>query len=896
MPRAVVQPVDVTEVRRVLAFARRHSLPVTFRAAGTSLSGQAVTDGLLVELARHWKGITVEDGGSRVRVEPGVVGGRVNAVLRRHGRRMGPDPASVDTCMMGGILANNASGMCCGVHDNAYHTLASLTCVLADGTVLDTGAGDAAETLADARPEVATGLAGLRRRILADDALTARIRDKYRRKNTTGYSLNAFLDHAAPHRILERLLIGSEGTLAFIAEAVLHTLPHEPLRRTALLLFPDVHRACGAVTALADGGATAVELLDRASLRAVEDQDGAPPQLGDLPPRAAALLIEYRCADAAALDDARRASRRVTAAFDLLAPAGFTEEPAEQAALWRLRKGLYPSIGAARRRGTAVIIEDVCFRRRHLADAVLDLQALCADHGYPEAILFGHAKDGNLHFVLTQSFDDAAEVRRYERFMAALSELVVERYDGALKGEHGTGRNVAPFVESEWGGAALAVMRELKSLLDPDGILNPGVLLNDDPRCHVSDLKTLPVVEEEVDRCIECGFCEPLCPSRRLTTTPRQRIVVRREMARLRAAGDEAGVRQLERDAAYAVVDTCAADGLCATACPVGIDTGALVKRLRSARHGGAARRRAAWLARHLGAAEGGLRWTLRLAHAARHVVGDRGLTALTSLTRRLAPAPLPQWSAGIPRPAPARLPATRREAAEAVYLPSCLSRVMGRPRDGAPPLAEVVVELGRRAGAEVWLPADCRGTCCGMPFASKGYGEAARQARQRLEERLLEWSDGGRLPVIVDAASCVHHLRTTQGTVPVVDAVEWIHDTLLPRLDPTPVAESVVLHPTCATRRMGLEETLRAVAGRCAETAVVPSSLDCCATAGDRGLLHPELSASALAAETAEIRDGRYAAGYSTNLTCEIGLTAHTGLPFRSVLYLVERATRPRR
>ncbi len=164
--------------------------------------------------------------------------------------------------------------------------------------------------------------------------------------------------------------------------------------------------------------------------------------------------------------------------------------------------------------------------------------------------------------------------------------LVVNRYDGALKAEHGTGRNIAPFVETEWGPDAYAVMRELKRLADPDGILNPGVIITDDPHAHLAHLKSLPAVDPAVDTCIECGYCESKCPSRDLTLTPRQRIVVRRHMERL--SGEPAGAASLaaiEADFDYEALDTCAADGLCATACPVGIDTGQLTKHLRTARH-----------------------------------------------------------------------------------------------------------------------------------------------------------------------------------------------------------------------------------------------------------------------------------------------------------------------
>ncbi|MDX1389470.1 MAG: FAD-binding oxidoreductase, partial [Acidobacteriota bacterium] len=260
VPKAVVRPRTIDEIRRLFRLSREHRLPLVFRAAGSSLSGQAITDGILLDISRDWKKIEVLDGGRRVRVQPGVIGGMVNRHLVRHGTKIGPDPASINTCMMGGILANNSSGMCCGVVDNAYHTLESITFVLADGTVVDSSRSDADDRLRAGSPALTKGLLEIAERIRTDDALIERIRSKYRRKNTTGYSINAFTDFSRPVDILSHLMIGSEGTLGFIAEAVLRTIPDDPVKYTGLLFFEDVPRACAAIAPLKDSGARALEL------------------------------------------------------------------------------------------------------------------------------------------------------------------------------------------------------------------------------------------------------------------------------------------------------------------------------------------------------------------------------------------------------------------------------------------------------------------------------------------------------------------------------------------------------------------------------------------------------------------------------------------------------------
>lgn len=905
VPRAVVFPAAVEEVRGLFALSRRLKVPMTFRAAGTSLSGQAVTDGLLVEVARHWRRLEVLEGGAQVRVQPGMIGAHVNQALRQVGAKLGPDPASLATCTVGGILANNSSGMCCGVAHNAYHTLASLTFVLPSGTVIDTAAPGADAALWAAEPALAQGLLDLKGELVANAPLADRIRAKYRMKNTTGYSLNAFLDFQRPVEILRHLLVGSEGTLGFIAEAVLHTVPDLPVKVTGLLFFPDLHAACAAILPLRDAGAAALELLDRASLRAVEAQPGVPGSLRSLPPGAAALLVEFQGADPSARGGLEATALAATTGLRLLEPARFTHDAGEQAALWKVRSGTFPSVGAVRRRGTTVIIEDVAFPVERLADAAQDLTALFAKHGYTDAILFGHAKDGNLHFVLSQSFGEAEAVARYARFMDDVVALVVGKYDGALKAEHGTGRNMAPFVETEWGPEATAIMARLKALVDPDHLLNPGVILNADPRAHLKDLKPLPTVEEEVDRCIECGFCEPKCPSRELTLTPRQRIVVRRELARLEAAGARgSAVAALRAAFPYAAVDTCAADGMCATACPVSIDTGQLIKRLRRAGHGPRAQALALALARRFGAVERAARTALRLGTGLRRLGGDRAVAALARPLRALG---LPAaWGPEMPGAAPPP-PRTSPEGAQAIYLPACLTRTLGAApgTEGEPGLAETLVTLGARAGVPLHIPEDSAGTCCGVPFASKGYDEAHRWILNETFRKLWRWSGEGRLLIVMDTSPCTQGLLGARANLDpenqarfdrlrILDAITFAHEVLLPRLKVTRPLGPVVLHPVCSAVKLGLQAPLEALARACATEVVVPRDAGCCGFAGDRGFSHPELTASATGAEAAEVRGRAFVAHLSSSRTCELGLMRATGRPYRSFLHALEAATRP--
>lgn len=912
IPRAVVQPLNTDEVRELFRFSHEHGVPLVFRAGGTSLSGQSITDGVLVDISRYWRLVRVEENGKAIRVQPGVVGQKANETLRLYRAKIGPDPASINSCQLGGILSNNASGMCCGVAQNAYHTLRSLTFLLPSGTELDTAEADADARFREMEPELYHGLLSLKETIESNPTVAARIRRKYLTKNTTGYGLNAFIDFERPIDIFSHLLIGSEGTLAFVAEAVLDTVPDQPYKYTGLLLFENLHAACAAIPPLKQAGAAALELMDRASMRSVEDKPGVSPVLRSLPPEAAGLLVEFQCANEAERTEAESLADAAVASFSLLHPAIFTRDPAIQAQLWKIRKGMFPSVGAVRASGTTAIIEDVVFPVERLADAAVDLRVLLDRHGYTNAILFGHAKDGNLHFVITQGFSHAAEIRRYREFIEDLVTMVVQKYDGALKAEHGTGRNMAPFVETEWGTEAYRVMHELKALADPYGLLNPGVILNADPEAHITNLKGLPIVEPEVDKCIECGACEQKCPSRDLTLTPRQRIVVRREMQRLKDSGLEPErYEALDRDFPYMVLDTCAVDGLCASECPVNIDTGTLTKRFRQLRHTNIANTLALTIARNLKLTEFGARISLGVGHGVERLFGLRTMVAITTtlnnVTRALLDEPFWQWSKEMPRPRRGALPATPRQGAKAVYFPACISRIMGAlPGESEDTTTmQALLNIAERANVPLFVPSDIAGNCCGVPFSSKGFEAGHRAALNHTIENFSRWSEDGAIPILVDTSPCTYGLKTARpyltaanqvkfDRLTIVDSVQFASEQILPRLPIQRRVHSVTLHPVCSVTKMGIASQFVKIAEACSEEVVVPQSAGCCAFAGDRGFLFPELTASATNGEAADLEEKACDGYYSSSRTCEIGMTRATGKIYRSYLHLLDHVSRP--
>jgi len=879
LPRAVVMARDARDVSKLLAYGRANGVPVVFRAGGTSLNGQGQGDGILVDVRRHFGGVAVEEGGALARVKPGTVLGHANRVLAPHGRKLGPDPASTDIATVGGVIANNSGGMRCGTTRDSYSTVRSLTFVLPSGTTIDTAEAGAADRFAAEEPELAAGLAAIRDEIRADTELADRIRRKFAIKNTTGYRLCAFLDADEPLEIFRRLLIGSEGTLGFVAEAVFETVPLPARTTTAWVHFPGIDAAIAPVRELVESGAGAVELMVAPALiTAAWNMVGAPEEWKELPPESAVLLVEYGGEDEAALDAQVEKAREILGGHETIRPIGFTREAEEIELAWRVREGLHGLVGRLRLPGTALIVEDVCVPPERIAEGARDLQALLGEHGFLPGVA-GHASAGNLHFMLTPDFGKQEDLERYESFMEKLVELVVDKYDGSLKAEHGTGINMAPYVEREWGAKATELMWRVKRLADPDGVLAPGVVLNRDAGAHLRDLKTMPEVEEQsASACVECGFCEPVCPSRDLTTTPRQRIVLRREIARqpegspLRAA--------LEAEYAYDGLDTCAADGSCRLACPLGIDTGKLVKELRQAGHSPRAEALAL---------RGAERWD-RVEGASRAAIRAAG--PLARRTKR---------AAALPAAATPQLPPTTREDAAAVYLPSCTNRIFGGRRS----LAEALVEVSRRAGAPVWIPDDLAGSCCGLPWGSKGFAAAQRRKANELVERLWRWSEQGELSVVIDAASCTHAIAEPGDGVldeanaerlaalTILDSVAWAHDRLLPELEIRRKVGSATVHPTCATRQLGLAPRLRRLAGALAEDVYVAPSSTCCGFAGDRGFSHPELTEAATAPQVAELAGRRFDAHLSSNRTCEIGLSRATGESYESFVFLLEELSR---
>jgi len=980
IPKVVIRSDGEAEISKIVCVCSKYKLPYTFRAAGTSLSGQSCTDSVLIVAGKHWEQYELADDKQSIRLQPGIVGGRVNQILKPYGRVFPPDPASIGSAMVGGIVVNNASGMNCGVHANSDRMMLSARVILTDGTVLDTGSEVSRQEFRKSHPAFLDKIERLRDRVRADKELAERISRKYAIKNVTGLNLRPLVAYDDPFDIIAHSMVGSEGTLAFLSEVTMKTLKDYPFKASAMVYFLTMKESCEAVVAMKKMQAgeedleysaenlvvKSAEMLDYKSLSSVDDpvylqykQDVDAGKIAGVEPgdyhNLTAILTETKGITHEQLLEKIERIKECLSQFQLYIPADFTEDPAVYGKYWSIRSGIFPSVGGTRPVGTSCLIEDVAFPIESLPEATVKLQKLIADHGYDDACIYGHAFEGNYHFILNQSFADEHEVARYAEMMRDVARLVVEDYDGSLKAEHGTGCNMAPFVKYEWGDKAYEVMKELKQIFDPDGLLNQGVIFNDDPDCFIKCLKPLPVLDfdfssvpdgghylmdsslstaketvEQVKRankCIECGFCEVNCMSCGLTLSSRMRIAVQREIRYLTATGaDPERLATLKKQYKYYGDQTCATDGLCATSCPMKINTGELTHLIRQMdmNNSKMGYRLGEFAANHMAGIKSGLRVVLDVAHLAHVTLGPTMMSAIARGMNRMG---LPLWTTAMPKkhrqpkksdltqfiierslppsPSQKRGPESpspsgegRGKASKVVYFPSCINQTMGQSKHGGKlhDLVDEVIQLMAKAGYEVIFPEGMERMCCGQIWESKGMLDIADRKSAELEAALWKASEEGKYPVLCAQSPCLHRMRKVMHKMKLYEPAEFIMKYLVPRLDFHPIDRPIALHITCSTRQMGVADDLINLAKMCSTRVFLPEGVGCCGFAGDRGFTFPELNRYGLRKLRPQIEANKIEVGYSNSRTCEIGLETNTGIPYMSIVYLVNECTTPKK
>ena len=965
IPKVVIRSDGEEEISKIVKTCQKYKMPYTFRAAGTSLSGQSCTDSVLIVAGKHWEKYELGPNQDTIKLQPGIVGGRVNEILKPFGRVFPPDPASIGSAMVGGIVINNASGMNCGVHANSDRMLVSARIILTDGTILDTGDKESREQFARSHPEFLRKIEALRDKVRANEALASRICNKYSIKNVTGLNLRPLIAYDDPFDIIAHSMVGSEGTLAFLSEVTMKTLHDYPYKASAMVYFLSMKESCEAVVAMKKMKAgeedmaysaenlvvKSAEMLDYKSLSSVNDpvflqykkdvdagkiEGVLPGDYHDL----TAILTETKGITHEQLLEKIGKIKSCLEQFRLYIPAEFTEDPKVYGKYWAIRSGIFPSVGGTRPLGTSCLIEDVAFPIESLPEATVKLQKMIADHGYDDACIYGHAFEGNYHFILNQSFADEHEVARYAEMMRDVARLVVEEYDGSLKAEHGTGRNMAPFVRYEWRDEAYEAMKELKAIFDPDCLLNQGVIFNDDPDCFIKCLKPLPVLDYDFDsvpdgghylmdsslstaketveqvkranKCIECGFCEVNCMSCGLTLSSRMRIAVQREIRYLAATGSNPErLATLKKQYKYYGDQTCATDGLCSTSCPMKINTGELTHLIRQMdmNNSKMGYKLGDFAANHMAGIKSGLRVVLDVAHLGHVTLGP---TLMTGIARGMNKMGLPLWTTAMPKkhrqPKKSDLtqfiieksiPQKEKEhlPLKVVYFPSCINQTMGQSKHGGKihDLVDEVIQLMAKAGYETIFPEGMERMCCGQIWESKGMLDIADRKSAELEAALWKASDEGRYPVLCAQSPCLHRMRKVMHKMHLYEPAEFIMKFLVPRLDFHPIDRHIALHLTCSTRQMGVADDLIALAKMCSNNVFLPEGVGCCGFAGDRGFTFPELNKYGLRKLRPQIEANHIEVGYSNSRTCEIGLETNTGIPYMSIVYLVNECTTPK-
>ena len=902
-PQIVVRSQSKEEVQQALSIASRLKLPVTFRAAGTSLAGQAITDSILIVAGKHWEGYKIHDNGKRITVQPGITGSRINQLLKPYGRKLGPDPASINSAMIGGIVMNNASGMNCGTHANSYKTIESARIIFADGTLLDTASDKSKKAFQKSHASFIQKIEDLRDRVLNNPTLKARIEKKYSIKNTTGLTINPFVDFTDPFDIILHLMVGSEGTLGFLSEITLKTIEEPKCKATSMLYFTDIKTACQAVVEFKKAPVFSAEMLDRVALKSVENEKGIPAFIKDFGPDVTAILIETFGNSEEEIKNNINEIKEITSRYEMVKPVEFTSDPKEYANYWNIRKGVFPAVGGLREPGTTCIIEDVAFHIEDLPNATKELQELIAKYGYKNGVIYGHALEGNFHFIFNQNFNKKEEIQKYQEFMSEVDKLVVDKYDGSLKAEHGTGRNMAPFVEHEWGKEAYQLMVDVKESFDPFYLLNPGVIINQDKECYIKNFKNLTPVHPLVDKCIECGFCEINCLTAGFTLSARQRTVSMREITRLKQTKENEKRRaELEKEFQYYGMDTCAGDGLCATSCPIKIDTGKFIKVLRAEQvNNPKTQKQSQWVADHFGSIGSMIRGGLLFVNGVHYTIGSTLLGGIATTMRNISGKRIPQWTpwmpTGVKGPKPPKV--NKSNPLKVVYFPSCIAQTMGAAKkdNDHRPLHIVTQELLQKAGYEIIYPEKMNTLCCGTPWESKGFIEQADQKSSELEAALFKASNNGEYPILCDTSPCLYRMRRVmEPRLKLYEPVEFIDTFLMDKLYFHQVNEAVTVHSTCSTTKMGLTGTLVKVAEACTTKVILPQEVGCCGFAGDRGFNFPEVNSYALRKLKPVVEQEKAIAGYSNSRTCEIGLSQNSGIPYSSIIYLVDRVTTPKK
>lgn len=898
LPKVVVKAEDEREVRRLIRLCQQCGTPFTFRAAGSSLSGQCSSEDVLIVCNDGFKKMEVIDDGKALKCECGVIGSDANDLLKPYNRKIGPDPATLATALVGGILNNNSSGMCCGTAQNSYKTIRSIRVVLLDGSILDTSDQKSIDQFLKEKPQMVEDILQLRKDILADEELTHLIHHKYKIKNTTGYGLNSLVDFEDIIDIINHLFIGSEGTLGFVSEIVYNTVEDVPYKGCGLMFFKTLNDASLAVVALANMGrdkVVAAEMMDYQSLKAVQSLDNVPDFVREVPEGTSAILFQTESYSKETVDKNLAFIKDKLKDIPTAIPSLYSQDAKEYDSWWAIRKGILPIVGGQRRKGTTVITEDVCFQIEDFTKGIEMLTELFHKYDFVDGgVIFGHALSGNVHFNITPDFSDPKDTKNFGDLVKEMSERV-SGFGGSLKAEHGTGRMVAPFIEMEWGRKAYEINRRIKAIFDPERILNPDVIITDDPDVYKKNLKAQCVIDDAFTICMECGFCEKHCPSRNLTLTPRQRIALLRETKRLENEGNFTLAAELKKGYEYFGVDTCAACSMCKGLCPLSIDTAQIALSMRRIDPP------APELAKKI---YDNFSTTLQMCRAGVSLEGIAGSIitqkAISKITEGLHG--VTGVTPYVPKTTPkanryrlrSRIKPTNFE--KVVYFSTCANRAF-KPNQGYDDersLQQVVESLCNKAHIDIIYPEHIENLCCGLSF--ENYDDVHERAVKDLHDALMKASQNGKYPIVIDHSACFNHAFKHMPDLEINDISEFLCKYVVPHLDIEKCDERVIVHKQCKIKSLNKSQYIEYLARLCADHVFNIKSFACDGFAGQKGFFTPELNKCATKDLAAEIAEYGATLGVSSSSTCEIGLGENGGIPFIGVAFLLDRCSKAKK
>lgn len=901
IPKLVLKPSNEAEVQKIIKLAKTYQIPLTFRGSGTSLSGQACGDSVLVVCGNDWQEIEASE--QSIWLECGVIGSDANEALKPYGKKIGPDPATINNASIGGIFSNNSSGMCCGTKQNSYQTIKSIRVILEDGSILDTSDSKSVQEFIHSHPEMIKDLQEIAEQICADEELKSEISRKFAIKNTTGYSLNTFVDFKDIKDILNHIFIGAEGTLGFVSRVEYHTVEDKAHKACSLLFYENLSLASKAIEILAQNQeiVSAAEIMDYSCLKATQGMKGIPQEIQSVKEGNCALLIQLESNEREELGQNIGIITSLIQSIPTLFPIHFSLDANIQASWWKIRKAILPIAASRRRAGSTVITEDICFEIANFAKGIERIGELFDKFNF-EGMIFGHALSGNVHFIICPILSLQEERERFGKFMEEMIDVVVA-LKGSTKAEHGTGRMIAPFVEREWGKKAYAINRRIKEIFDPSNIFNPDVIISDDPQIHLKNLKPSNTIREDLNQCMECGFCERFCPSRNLTLTPRQRIVVFREIERLKALQNPTQeekweLEELERDYAYFGVQTCATCGMCAMACPLQIAAGkvSIICNHPSQKALSIAKK----VSQNMPQAVKIARFGVASSNLISKLIGKKNLKSLTLAMNKKFRTPI----------APIFMPSLNHYKLQSkissnpqkvIYFTSCLNRVFA-PNESAKDkrsIQEVFESLCKKSKIDVIYPKGIEKMCCGKAFRDFTPKDPSITPLKETLRILLEASKDGEIPIVLDHSACSAELITQVQTLKeaqclkVYDLSAFAQKFILPNLAITPISEPVGLHIICSTRKGGWMDSVFAIAKTCTTHQIfIDEKTQCCGFAGNKGFFYPESNSSALESLKKYFKTHPIHRLYSTSSTCEIGLSENTGKMWQHIIYLLDEVS----